>query len=163
MSDHFEVGAAADRVDRTLQPGVDKRHHLAAAIADDVVVMVAAGIEPLVSGGAPADVHAPNQAQFLELLERSVDARPADRPQPPVDLKWRERATLAADQLDDPPPGSAGPVSGLSKGVECVLYPARGEAAIQAGFAGSRDRQTVARMGVILILVIRRPAGQAWR
>jgi hypothetical protein len=72
------VDAAGQPVDRALELGILERRDLAAAVADDVVVMLAARVERLVARDALGGVDAPRQAELVEQLERPVDARDAD-------------------------------------------------------------------------------------
>ena len=66
-------------VDRPLQRRVLEGDHAPAAAADRVMVVVAAGLDPLVAGGAAGDLEPLHEAELLELLERPVDAGAADR------------------------------------------------------------------------------------
>ena len=61
-----------------LQRCVLEGDHAAAVAADRVVMMVAVGLDALVTGHAASDLDAADQAEFLELLERPVDARAPD-------------------------------------------------------------------------------------
>ncbi len=76
----FEADLARDPVNRPLQGGVLEGDHAAATTADRVVV-VAAGLDPLVARGAVGHLKALNQAkllELLELLEGAIDAGSAD-------------------------------------------------------------------------------------
>src|SRR4051794_3818444 len=101
MTREREVRALAECHDRLLEPLVLEGDHATAVLADDVVVMFAAGIDALISRGLAAQVDLLDQAEALELLERAVDGRPSHAPQAPVDLESRQRARLPAEQLDD--------------------------------------------------------------
>src|SRR5205085_7180160 len=94
-------------------------------LADDVVVMVAAGIDALVPGGIAADVNPLDQAESLELLEGPVDGRSAHAPQAPVDLQRGQRTTLAAEQLHHLAPPATAPEAGFGEDLERGFDPAR--------------------------------------
>lgn len=86
MCGHFKLGRAADRLDRLLQRAVGKGREPAALIADQVMV-VQLGIDPLITGRIAADLDPLHKVQPVELIEGPVDARPADRVEPAVDLQ----------------------------------------------------------------------------
>src|SRR5829696_7351049 len=67
----------AEAVDQALELGVGEGVLLAAAVADRVVMMVAARVRGLEAGGA-ADVDAVHQPELGERVERAIDARQAD-------------------------------------------------------------------------------------
>src|SRR4051794_40204897 len=70
----LEAHAADDPVDRPLQRDVLKGDQPVTAATDRVMMVLSAGIDPLVTGCAAADLEALQQAELLELLERAVDA-----------------------------------------------------------------------------------------
>src|SRR5829696_1813136 len=92
----------AQPVDQALELGVGERVLLPAAVADRVMVVVAAGVGGLEAGRA-ADVDAVHEAELGEGVERPVDAGEPDRPaavaQPLVDLLRAQAARLAPEQL----------------------------------------------------------------
>src|SRR5262249_38906007 len=76
----LEGDLALDAVDRGLEGRVLEGLHAPADPADRVMVMVAAGIDPLVAGDPPRQVgEALDEAELLELLERPVDTGPPHR------------------------------------------------------------------------------------
>ena len=64
------AGAAFDVVQRVLELVVGERLDLAAVVADEVVVMLAVGVDRLEARGAGADVDALDEAVSRQLLER---------------------------------------------------------------------------------------------
>src|SRR5215213_7207876 len=70
--------AARELLDGGLELAVLERRDLAAALADDVVVVIAAGVDRLVAGDALGRVHAPREPQAVEQVERAVDRGHAD-------------------------------------------------------------------------------------
>ena len=111
------VEAAPELVDRPLELRVLERGHPAAAVADQVVmVMLAAGQRRLVAGGAVADVEALDEAHRFEQLERPVDGRDADRVAAVAelvgDLAGAEDAVLLTDQGQHGSPRGARAVAG---------------------------------------------------
>lgn len=130
MGGYFELGRAADSLDRLLQRAVGKGREPAALLADQVV-MVQLGVDPLVAGRIAADLDPLHEVQPIELIEGPVDTRPADRVQPPVDLQCRHRALLAGKQLDHLAPRRAAAVTGLIEALNCCLGPTHGRKAIR--------------------------------
>src|SRR5213595_1200420 len=124
----LERDLLADLADRPLETAVLERLHPPAAAADRVVVVMAAGVDPLVAGGAARDLEPLHEAESLEHLERPVDARPADaglaRPQLLLQLQCRHRALMAGEGLDDGGAGAAAPVAGAFELRQGVLGPA---------------------------------------
>lgn len=72
-----ELEALRERGDGLLEAVVCELRHAAAAIADDVVVVLAAGVRGLIAGRAVADVEPMHQSQAIEHLERAVHTRDA--------------------------------------------------------------------------------------
>mgnify|MGYP002682102276 CR=1 FL=1 len=95
-------------VDRLLQAFVGERLDLAALVADDVVVVLAGGVDLLVAEGIAAEVDPVDQPQLLQLLDRPVDRRPAYLRQPLVDLEGGQRAAQFAEHVDDRLAGVSG-------------------------------------------------------
>ena len=108
--------------------------------------MVPAGLDPLVAGGAAADLEALDEAELLELLEGAVDAGPArggfflrrsssSSSSAVTAQSWRASASTTAVRA---PPRrspavcsaasacSAQPVSGIEVGHQPIVAPARG-------------------------------------
>ena len=92
-----------DTVDQLLELGVLERVEPAAAVADRVVVVLAARVGGLEAGG-PVDVDAPDEAEAREHVDRAVDAGEADAAllvaQPVVDRLGAEAALLAGEQRE---------------------------------------------------------------
>ena len=129
MVGDLEAHLVGDAVDRPLQGRVLEGDHAPAAAADRVVMVVAAGLDPLVAGGAARDLEPLHEAELLELLERAVDARPADPRAAPaaqlvVELERGDRAVVAGEGLDHRGAGAAAAQAGGLQGPECVLRPA---------------------------------------
>ena len=125
MGGHLELGRAADRLDRLLQRAIGEGGEAAALLADQVVVVLL-GVDPLIAGRIAADLDPLHEMQPVELIQGPVDARPADRVEPAVDLQRRQRAGLAGEQLDHLTPRRAAAVSGLVEALNCCLGPAHG-------------------------------------
>jgi len=114
--------------DRPLELGVLERDHLAAGVADHVMVM-AFPAGRLEAGQALADLDARDQAQLLELLEDPVDAGPRDAAAATVaqrllDLGRRQRAALLVEQRDQRRAGPAAPVARAGQRLRGALAPA---------------------------------------
>src|SRR5206468_2114771 len=95
--------ASLEPLDRTLETLVLEHGHLAAALAYEVMVVLAAGKGRLVAGSL-GELHAPHQVHPGKELERPVDARDPDiaalRSKLVEDLLRREAARLARNQVD---------------------------------------------------------------
>ena len=98
---HGVAEARRDGVDQLLELGVLERVEAAAAVADRVVMVLAAGVGGLVAGGA-VDVDAADEPEPREHVDRAVHAREADAAllvaQPVVDRLGAEAALLARQQ-----------------------------------------------------------------
>ena len=96
--------ALGEPVDELLELRVLERVEAAAAVADRVVVVLAAGVGGLVAGGA-VDVDAPHEPEPGQHVDRAVHAREPDRAlfvaQPVVDRLGAEAALLAGEQAED--------------------------------------------------------------
>lgn len=130
MGGHFELGRAADRLDRLLQRAIGEGGEAAALLADQVMV-VQLGIDPLIAGRVAADLDPLHEVQPVELIEGPVDAGPADRVQPTVDLQCRHRTRLAGKQLDHLTPRRAAAITGLIEALNCCLGPTHGRERIR--------------------------------
>ena len=86
-------------------------------------------VDPLVAGGAAADLDPLHQAQLLELLERPVDAGPADRrpaaAQLVVEVEGGDRAVVAGQRLDHRGAGAAAAVARPPAGSPARARPSR--------------------------------------
>lgn len=99
MGGDLEARLVADRLDRPLQGPVGERRDEPALLADQMVVVLV-GVEALVTRSVATDVDSLDQVELLELIERPVDARPADG-KPPIHLQRSQCALLGCEQLDD--------------------------------------------------------------
>ena len=95
---------AGDRGDRPLERGIVERVHLAAASADEVMVVLAARLRRLEAREPLAEVDPVDELELGELVERAVDARDADaaafRAEAVQDLLRRHAARLAGEVRD---------------------------------------------------------------
>ena len=100
-----EIEPLRQRRDRLLEAVVGELRDAAAVVADNVVVVLAAGVRGLVARGAVAHVEAVHEAEAVEHLERAVDARDADAcvvgPQLVGDLLGGGAAVLPRERVDD--------------------------------------------------------------
>jgi hypothetical protein len=105
---------ARNPFDRGLEGRVVERLDLPAAVAHQVVVMIAARVRRLEPRDTVSEVDALEKTQLIQPLECSVHARNADpdtvAPEPVVDLLRGQAAVLAAEEPDDlAPRGAASP------------------------------------------------------
>lgn len=111
MAGNGVAGSAFDPAQSPLELVVCERLDLAAVVADQVVVMLAASVDRLEARGAGADVDALDEAVLAQLLEDPVDARDPDAAafgaKVVEDFLGGEAAVLAAEQLDDGAPRTA--------------------------------------------------------
>ena len=126
--------ALGDAADRPLQAGILEGHHAPAVAADRVMVMVPAGLDPLVAGGAAGHLEPLHEAELLELLERPVDAGPAGvvlaAAQLVVELQRGDRAIVAGERLDHRGAGAAAPQPGAPAASRARARPRRVSAAV---------------------------------
>src|SRR6476659_8535658 len=118
-----EVRSFGEGQNRLLETVILERDHSAALLADDVVMVVAAGINAFEAGRVPLHVDALNQPQALELLQGPVHGRPAYFGQLTVDLECGQRAALPAQQLDHLPSAAPASEAGLGEGAERAVGP----------------------------------------
>ena len=104
-------GSLLDPSQRLLEPLVFECVDLAAAVADDVMVVTAARLGRLVPRRAVAELDLLDEAAGAQLIERAVHAREPDgaanRTQAVEDLLGGEAARLSGEQLDDREAGAA--------------------------------------------------------
>ena len=109
------IEPAGETLDRSLEVAVLERGDLAAALADQVVVVVAAGVDGLVAGDALRHVDAARQLQAIEQLEGPVDARHAHvlaaLAEAVRDLLCGDAAPEVGQRLDHDGTGVAQPVA----------------------------------------------------
>jgi hypothetical protein len=105
------AGSALDLVQRPLELVVGERLHLATVVADEMVMMLAVGVDRLEAGRTGADVDPLDKAGPGQLLERAIDARdPNTAPRAAElieDLLRGQAALLPPEQLDDRAAGAA--------------------------------------------------------
>jgi hypothetical protein len=112
----LEVVSAAEARDRPLQSLVFEGDEAAAVVAEQVMVMLAAGLSGLVACDPRTEVEPVDEAQLLELLEGAVDAGAAGEAaaaaELALDLLRADCAGLASEALDHGSPRSALLVAG---------------------------------------------------
>ena len=127
MLGDVEGHAPGEAVHRALELGVGERLHLAAGVADHVVVMVLAAARGLVAGAVLTDLDAAEHADAGELVEHAVDRRAGHRAaagaQLVLDLVGAQRALLTVEQLDDRRAGAAPAEARLGEPALRVLTP----------------------------------------
>ena len=105
------TGSPFDLSKCSLELVVGEGLNLAAVVADEVVVMLAAGVHRLEARGAGADVDALDESVLAQLLENAVDAGNPDaaalRAQLVEDFLGGQAAVLSPEQLDDRSAGTA--------------------------------------------------------
>ena len=93
-----------ETVDRPLEPGILERLDLPAAVADEMVMVLAAGAHGLEARDPRAEVDPLEQPLGREQLEHAVDARDPDLApggaQTVEDLLGGQAAVLPGEQLD---------------------------------------------------------------
>ena len=124
----LEGDASGDAVDGPLELGVLERDHVAAVVADEVMmVMVRVGMQRLVADDALAEIESRNDLDPLELIEDPVDARARRAALASakglLDLERRQRTALMREQIDDRSPRATAPVAGLGQAPFGVLGP----------------------------------------
>jgi hypothetical protein len=116
-----------DRVDGVLEAVVTERLDSAAVVANEVVMMVPAGLGPLVPCSTRPEVDPVDEPELRERLEGPIDARDPDgRPLLPnlcMDVGDREATALGGHGIDDRDPGPTGPEPGPAKRYPRVLAP----------------------------------------
>ena len=75
MLGDLERDATRDARDRALELGIFERRDPAAFVADEVVVVVAAGMDGLVAHDALPELDPRDQLELLELIEDAVHTR----------------------------------------------------------------------------------------
>ena len=119
--------AAGGARDRALERGIGKRLDLAAVLADDVMVVIAARRRGLEAGDPVADVDALDETELCEHLEHAVDRcdshRPAVGTKACVNLLCARAAILAGHQVENGGARPAGTEACLAQGVLGVLAP----------------------------------------
>jgi len=108
---HADLEAARSPFERVLEAGIGERLHLAAVVADQVMVVLAARVDRLEAGDAVAELDTLHEAELDELLESAVDTRDPDlatlATDAVEDLLRRAAARLCSQVLDHCAPGAS--------------------------------------------------------
>ena len=137
MGGHPEAALPPDRADRPLEFLVVEGDEPPAVAAEKVVVMLAAGPEPLKARGAPAEVQSLEEAEALELFECPVHAGPADLGQAAVDVRRGQGAGLAGEEGDDSLAGRTAAPARAPQGTPRVVGPGLGGGGVHPAEASS--------------------------
>ena len=158
MGVHVVAPRACDTLEGALERGVGEGLDLAAVVADEVVVMVAARVRGLEAGDAVADVDALQEAQVGELVDGAVDARdpdPAAAGADPVeDLLGGEATALLAEVLDHGGAGAALAEPRLAQAQQCLLGPRRVSRCHNEMIAVIKDVLVCTRVIARIVLII---------
>lgn len=127
MLGDVDADLTRDTGDRPLEGGILEDLEVTAAAADRVMVVMAAGLDALIPGYPTGHLDPLQQAQLIELLQRPVDAGPADRGPPPpqlvLDLDCGDATVVAGKRFDHGRAGSTATETGVMESRECVLSP----------------------------------------
>src|SRR6266581_997706 len=145
-------GPALDLVQGALELVVGEGLDLAAVVADEVMMMLAVGVDRLEAGRAGADVDPLDEPVLAQLLEYAVDARDSDPAalgsELVEDLLGGQAAVLTPEQLDDCAAGAAVAVPLRMQRGDRRLGPGR----LGHGANGSASRmQIVERMSIVSV------------
>ena len=131
MRRHDVPAPVGDSLDRRLERGVLERLDLPAVVADEMVMMIAAGVGRLEARDSVSEVDSLDEAQVGHAVERAVDARNPDpsaaRADAIVDLVRREAAVLLAEELDDDAASASAATARLAQACERDLRPGHGD------------------------------------
>lgn len=98
-----------------------------------MMVVLAGGIDQLVTSSGIAQVQTRDQPALQQQIENAIDARARDRPlsmaQVLFDFDRTERAGLAGEQVDDRVTGATFAISGLIEHAARMLSPLRSDSA----------------------------------
>jgi len=139
------AGLPLDLVDHGFELGIGKRLDLAAVVADEVVMMLAALQRRFVARDSGTEVDPLDEALLGELLEHAIDACNPDAA--PVgtqlveDLLRGQAAVLPTEELDDRAAGAASPAPALER-CQCLLGP---------GGHGSIIAQVIVGMSIVTL------------
>jgi hypothetical protein len=118
--------AAAEPAERPLERVIGERLHLAAVVANDVVMVLAAGEHWLVASGV-AEIETLHESKSHELLERPVHAREPDRAafgsERVEDLGGAQAAVLLREKLDDGATRLTAAIPATSEGLTRPAHP----------------------------------------
>jgi zinc transport system substrate-binding protein len=125
---HGIATAVGDAFDGRLERRIRERLDLAAVVAHEVMVMVAAGVRRLEARDAVSEVDPLDEPELVHAVERPVHACDshafAAGAHTIVDLLGREATVLLAEYFDDEPPRAPAPAARRAQAVERVLAPA---------------------------------------
>ena len=131
MRRHDVPAPVGDSLDRRLERGVLERLDLSAVVADEVVMVVAAGVGGLEARDSVSQVDALNEAQVGHAVEGAVDARDPDpsaaRANAIVDLVCREATVLLTEELHDDAASASTAAARLAEACERGLRPSHGD------------------------------------
>ncbi len=152
------AAAVGDPLDRRLEGRILEGLDLAAIVAHEVVMMVAARVCGLETRDAVSEVDALDEPQRVHAVESPVDARDPDAPASPahslVDLLRGEAAVLLAEELDDESPRAAAPSARRAELRERAVRPGRGEHGDNDIRSQRRATLLAMRAGVVALLVL---------
>lgn len=129
MRFYHESTSLLHSADRTFEPVVGEGFDLAAAVTDEVVVVIVEhGTARLVPGDSVTDVYPLDEPLRCQGVDDPVDARePGGLPrrvQGIVDLQSRDATALPAEQLDHESAGRTKPIAGRTKPLMSGVDPA---------------------------------------
>jgi zinc transport system substrate-binding protein len=123
------AATAGDALERRLERRVLERLDLAAVVADEVMVMLAARVGWLEPGHAVSEIDPLHEAELIQPFECPIDASDPNSAlastQAVVDLLRRDTAILPAEELDDGSAGTATPSGCSSQARQRALCPGR--------------------------------------
>jgi zinc transport system substrate-binding protein len=123
------AATAGDALERGLERRVLERLDLAAVVAVEVMVMLAARVGWLEPGHAVSKIDPLHEAELIQPFECPIDASDSNSAltstQAVVDLLRRDTAILAAEELDDGSAGTATPSGCSSQARQRALCPGR--------------------------------------
>jgi zinc transport system substrate-binding protein len=123
------AATAGDALERRLERRVLERLDLAAVVADEVMVMLAARVGWLEPGHAVSKIDPLHEAELIQPFECPIDASDPNSAlasaQAVVDLLRRDTAILPAEELDDGSAGTATPSGCSSQARQRALCPGR--------------------------------------
>ena len=129
MCGHGIAAAVGDAFDRRLERRILERLDLAAVVAHEMVVMVAACVCRLESRDTVAEVDPLDEPQLVHAFERAIHAGDSDAlpsgAHSVVDLLSRQATVLLPEEFDDETPRASAPPARRAKAVERELGPGR--------------------------------------
>ena len=111
MGAHADLEAARSSLERLFETGIGERLHLAAVVADQVMVVLPIQVGRLEAGDPVTELDPLHESELDELIECAVDARDPDAATLPADsvedLLRRSAARLCSQVLDHCAPGAS--------------------------------------------------------